>query len=429
MNPAENQAFRPLSGLEASTLHGAPLLDCIEASRLRLHAACDPASVADDLLREVARVVEARRASLMLINPLTGRMRIVAAVGLPREMVGHDLVPATRRISDWVLRERRAVVVHGKVSDQRFDGSARDDPVESALSVPLVSARGGIGVLNLSRIRPATAFTPDDLAAVEAIAPPMTSLLEEVQEVEAARAGWRGRAASRGERRADTPGGDTRRYRVAMAHVESWRVGGDEVERVAHRDGGLTLMAMDVLGCSGAALAAGALVRGLFLAHARYNRSPAEIARLINEALAQHPAEHVQAYLWLAHLSADGLLVSCNAGYPAPLGLPGDGVEGTMLLVGGPTVGAQHDARYGEERLRMLPGDAVLVTSDGLLGACNAAGHAFGRARAHDSAREMRNHSLEHVAHALCEEAASHAGRIVPIDDMLVLLVRFTRED
>ena len=395
----------------------------------RLDPSGDATQATADFLSSLAHLVGATRGSLMMINPHTGRLRIMAALGLPVAMVGQDLVPAPRRISDWVLLQRHAVIVNGEIHDQRFEGSAARDHIVSAMSVPLLGMQGPLGVLNLARVSPAAVFDESDLAGVKRLTRQAAVLLERIQETDLVVAGWlrtRGR-----DREWDLPPAwdGTRRCRVAATRIEGRGFCGDGFERVAHADGGLSLMLFDVFGRGADALQLSGALRGLFLALARVHRSPAEIVHRIHDAVVRHvPGAH--AALWIAAVSPNGQLTSCCAGHPPPFCLPTDGATGQRLGAGGPPVGSDLDALvFAEERLRLLPGDAVVAVSDGLLLSADAMGETFGESRVEELMNELRRQPLDQMVERLCRESWRFGRGIAPIDDIIGLALRFTREE
>ncbi len=386
--------------------------------------------VGNELLGIMVETSGATRASLMLSNPHTGRLRILAGVGLPVEVIGQDLKPALRRISDWVFRERRPLILNGEVRDQRFEGSAPRNGIDSALSVPLVGGHGPFGVLNLARVSPAAVFEAEDMAQIEELARPLVAILEDLQELEWAERSWRlVRTRTHIPRTLETGSHSTRCYQVALARTPSPLIGGDVCERTLHANGAQTLMLADVAGRGAAALTAGALLQGLFLGHARYTRSPAEMARLVNRELCERFAAECPAALWLAYVSSNGQITSCNGGFPEPLCIPKDGADPRWLSAGGPLAGVSADAAYEQETIQLLPGDAVLAVSDGVLGASDAAGHEFGLQRVEDLARELRHQPLARLVGEICDVALAFTGAPTPVDDLTVLGVRFSREE
>lgn len=400
----------------------------LDEARRELAARPDPSAACADLLAIVVEATRASRASLMLTNPRTGRLRIMAAFGLPADILGRDLEHAKRRISDWVLRERRPLLLNGEVNDQRFDGSAPAD-VESALCLPLLGAEGAIGVLNLARAGEGGRFGPVDLATGEHLARSLAGALDEIAERQIAEWGWRGlRTAASAVRRVAPGLFQSLRYQVALAHLESPLGGGDLSERVAHADGSQTVMTADVTGVGAEALVAAALTQGLFLALARPGRSPAEIAGQMNTELCRHLGPGRAVTMWIATLSSNGALVSCNAGFPPPFLVPMESDEVRLLEAGGPLAGVLGDAEYHEQTLRLLPGDAVVAVSDGVLRSRDATGREFGPTRVEEIAVEQRRQPLDRLAETICHEALEHGASSVPVDDLAVFAVRYSRD-
>jgi hypothetical protein len=410
-----------LTGVEAGARR-------LESTHQSLIAQLDPQRFSEDLLGVLVVAFAATRASLMTVNPQTGRLRIAAGVGLPPDIIGLDLKPGHRRISDWVMRERQPLILNGVVRDERFDGSATSGGIESAISIPLLGPHDVMGVVNLARTTNAPLFSEAELHDGERLGRAVAGILEEIEESERARRSWRrmsdeGAASVLGSETWATP-----RHQVAYARVLSPLAKADLVERLIHDDGTLALMLADVAGEGAPAHVLASFLRGLFLAFGRSTRSPEMMVRAINRELCQRPKERALAGLWISVLSPSGQLTSCNAGLPAPLSIPMDGGRVGLLESGGPMVGALADAAYRQTTVQLLPGDCVLAVTDGIVNAHNVAGEPFGWERVEALALEHRRHPLERLVSAVCDAARGHSG-IVPVDDLTALAVRFSRED
>jgi hypothetical protein len=406
---------------------GSAFVERLEQARRRLTSDLEVPNVARELLSALLEDNGAARGSIMLLNPDTGRLRIVAGFGLPPEAIGKDLKPAVRRISDWVLRENQPLVLNGEVRDQRFDGSDPRAGIDSALSLPLLGSRGPIGVLNLARVAAGSIFTPEDLDRIGGQVTPLGEYLERLQEHHWAFHGW---TKLRGALRSwPTEVHATRRYQMAVSLARSPRLAGDLYERMLHSSGAQSVLLGDVAGRGPIAIAAAALARGLFLAHARYSRSPAEIVRLMNLDLCEKFAGRSHLTLWVAHLTSAGEVVSCNAGFPEPLWIPIDGGRPRWLQSGGPPAGVQPEASYEQERIQLLPGDIVLGVTDGVLRATNPAGAELGLDPIEELAVEMRRRPLDQVVDGVLQAAREFSGATDPVDDQAALALRFTRED
>jgi stage II sporulation SpoE-like protein/GAF domain-containing protein len=407
--------------------HGSALLDRLERMRHRLGPDLELPQVALDLLAAALEDAGATRGSIMLVNPDTGRLRIIAGVGLPPEAIGQDLKPAVRRISDWVLRESQPLVLNGEVRDHRFEGSDPRAEIDSALSLPLAGSRGPLGVLNLARVSAGSVFTPVDLERIRAEMAPLGELFERLQELHVALRSWRKLRTALRPWPVEVH--SSRRYQMAVSVARSSALAGDLCDRVLHGSGAQTVLLGDVAGRGALAIAAAALARGLFLAHARYSRSPAEIVRLMNLDLCEKCDGRSHLAVWVAHLTPTGGVVSCNAGFPEPLWIPIDGGAPRWLPVGGPLAGVDPGATYEQEHTQLLPGDVVLAVTDGVLRAGNPAGEELGLERLEERAGELRRRPLDQLVSGVLDLAREFSGAGDPVDDQAALALRFSRED
>lgn len=145
----------------------------------------------------------------------------------------------------------------------------------------------------------------------------------------------------------------------------------------------------------------------------------------MNAELHQRCSGRVSAALWVAQLSAAGQLVTCNAGYPPALWIPADDSPVVHLSTGGAMAGQTAQPTYEEEQVRLLPGDVLVVVSDGVLASRNVMGLPFGEERVAEIAIEMRRHPLDSLVNAILEGVQAYSGRQTPTDDLSVFAVRF----
>jgi sigma-B regulation protein RsbU (phosphoserine phosphatase) len=166
-------------------------------------------------------------------------------------------------------------------------------------------------------------------------------------------------------------------------------------------------------------------VQGLFVTLASPERSAAGIAARLGAEVHQRLGPRCATAAWIAQLSTRGELSYCNAGHSWPLWVPADGSVITRLDCGGPLLGALPAARYEEERLRLLPGDVLLLASDGVLGARGATDRPFGVERLAETATSLRGLPLARLAEGVLEAVVEYSARPVPTDDLTALALRF----
>ena len=416
---------------------GAPAAPAPAEIAARVAEACAAVAAVPDILvacgEFLSLLVEASgatRASLMLINPQTGRLTIASAHGLPVNLTGQDLPFNPRSIAEWVLRNQRPLILNGAVKEERFEGCDRS--VESAISLPVEGFDGPVGVVNLARPTAHQAFDEPEMMTVARLLYPIGVAVERVHRAVLGERCLRHLQARPGEWvHTMLPEGATasHRFEFGLARVPCERVAGDLCVRVPHASGGQTLMAAD---CSAAGVGSAfmtAFTHGMLVATASPERSAVALVARLNAGLHGRLAPGSHLALWVGQLSGSGQLSYCNAGMAAPLWVPADDNPARPLDAGGPVAGALHQPNYREETLQLLPGDLVLGASNGVLLARDGAGECFGLERLAELVAELRRQPLDRVTRAVCEAARNFGGRPVPVDDLTVFAFRYSPGD
>lgn len=125
----------------------------------------DPREALDLILDEIVTTLGASSASIALLNPDNGTLRIEVQRGLPRPATGHELKPGIG-ITGWVVLHGKPVLVPDVTKDARY--LALRDDVKSELAVPLELGGRVIGVVNCDSDR-AGAFGEKDLGLLTRI--------------------------------------------------------------------------------------------------------------------------------------------------------------------------------------------------------------------------------------------------------------------
>ncbi len=428
--PHTESAGRPRPAVDAMRLPPSLAAELLEQS-LNCAPIIDLSDVGSRLLAPLVSATHALRASLMLVNPDTGKLRIVAGMGLARQLIGHDVEWRPNSISEWVFRKRQGLVLHGTVKRDGLVGTGEGE-IESAICVPLESDGHVIGVLNLACTGDVAPFSDDTMHAVSALLPPVAAAVE--------RALWANQcsriadqlAAARGlaGRTMLVPGRyEGRNYEMGYRRLSCTREGGAVCERVPLANGGHVLAALDPRADGVDALLGATFALGVFSAIAHTEKSAAAIVSRLNiELCTRHPGRGEMG-VWVGLLSPSGQLTSCTAGYSPTLWLPEDDSPVALVQSGGPLVGADASAHWDEESVRLLPGDVIAAVSPGVLGARNVTALPFGPSRVEEIIRERWHQPMDGVAEGVIEGALAFSGRPVPIADLCVLAVRFTPGD
>lgn len=170
------------------------------AAALALEVAAEESDAARTLLqtaREVARLIDpdavvragldsavkltgAATGSVMLYDDSGVNLRIVAALGLPSEIVERTSVRPGDGIAGWVAISGQPLVVEDLPGR---DTPARSRGIRSAASVPVADDDGVLGVLNVGSLDHPSRFTSTDLETLEAVAYQMAAALRNARAI------------------------------------------------------------------------------------------------------------------------------------------------------------------------------------------------------------------------------------------------------
>jgi PAS domain S-box-containing protein len=196
-------------------------------------------------------------------------------------------------------------------------------------------------------------------------------------------------------------------YEVAAYYQPARQVGGDFYDFLPLPDGQLGLIVGDVSGKGVPAALVMAITRTMLQAAYRLG-SPGEILEQVNNSLYQDIPPNMYVTCLAALLdSRTGRLQYANAGHDLPYLCHADGVS--KLRATGMPLGLMPGMGYEQKEITLMPGDSLLLYSDGLV-------------EAHDPQREM--FGFPRVQGFV----GAHPGGATLIDSLLAELGRFTGE-
>ena len=209
---------------------------------------------------------------------------------------------------------------------------------------------------------------------------------------------------------------------LAAVSIPCRTVGGDFFDYVEVTSGGFGFALGDVAGKGPPAALLAATVQSNFVAHAPISTTPAEAIAKINKALLRRAVEARFATMFYGVVASDGTLAYCNAGQEPPLVMR-DGGE-AWLEIGGPVIGLLPIAQYEAGATPLASGDLVIVCSDGVTEARDAAGNEFGRDRMLEAIAGMRGERPETVLDRLVGAVREFSRGAAQADDITALVLR-----
>jgi len=219
-------------------------------------------------------------------------------------------------------------------------------------------------------------------------------------------------------------GGPGQGFEVGATLVPARAVGGDLF--LHFRDGARVFVLVgDVSGKGIAAALFMARTKTVFEAAAERAHDPGAILEQVNHGLCRgnESGMFVTAAVGVLDL-ASGELALALAGHDPPVLVPAVGAPAPVAVEGGRVLGLIDTPDFPVNRLRLAPGDAVVLFTDGVGEAQDAAGGFFGVERVVACLVASRERSAAGVTEALLGAVRSFAGDAPQSDDITILTLR-----
>ena len=200
-------------------------------------------------------------------------------------------------------------------------------------------------------------------------------------------------------------------------------VGGDMFEVLRVSDDRLVLAVGDVCGKGIPAALFMAVAVTLLRTLARQLGSPAEVlGRLNDELAAQNPRG---MFVTMACLEVRGRRVTCaNAGHDAALLTGPSGPPRPVFPSSGTVLGLFPGQVYASETLELADGDGLVLYTDGVTEAANAANELFGDERLQAHLAGTAGSTAADAVEGLLREVRGFAGGSPQSDDITILVLR-----
>jgi sigma-B regulation protein RsbU (phosphoserine phosphatase) len=213
-------------------------------------------------------------------------------------------------------------------------------------------------------------------------------------------------------------------FDVAATTIPCRTVGGDFFDYIELSGGEVGFVVGDVAGKGVAAALLAAGVQTNVVAHASVAADPADLMARVNRALLRRIIESRFATMCYGALSATGRLRYSNAGQEPPIVVrAGGAIE--ALDVGGPVLGLLTRAAYDCGETTLVPGDLVVMFSDGVTEATDTGGEQYGRERLQRALAGAHGRDPERVLDELLASINVFAGTAPQADDITVLILRY----
>jgi sigma-B regulation protein RsbU (phosphoserine phosphatase) len=202
------------------------------------------------------------------------------------------------------------------------------------------------------------------------------------------------------------------------------RVGGDFLDTFFVGESRLFFAVGDVAGKGVPAALFMARTMGLLRLEAGRGVSLPRMLYRVNHLLCQGNASSLFVTLAAASLDVPtGELSYVNGGHAAPVRLSADGDASFLSRPAGILLGAFEERNFPAERVRLRPGDRIILYTDGVTEAHDREGHMFGAERLLETLASLSRLETQPLVESLLQRVLEFGGGQPPADDVAILSV------
>jgi sigma-B regulation protein RsbU (phosphoserine phosphatase) len=213
-------------------------------------------------------------------------------------------------------------------------------------------------------------------------------------------------------------------FRIAGSSIASHQVGGDYFDVAPVGRGGWSMVVADVSGKGVSSALLAGFLQGAFLLGGDTPAQIREMLRRVNTFLYERTQGEKYATLFYGALLSDGTLHWANAGQCTPILLHRSGEMEALETTGMP-VGILDIGEFEVRTLRLAPGDKLVIFSDGLTEAQNAAGQYFEMQRIRLLLRSCADMSCEMLHRTMLNAVTNFTGGEPQQDDVTLVVAEY----
>lgn len=420
-------------------------LQLLQEENLRLRRAVEELSILNDLARAISASLDSKQImqtiiqrSLRAVNAEQGVITMVEEEAVdPIKTLVRAVTHSTQQeqfhlhqaLVGWMHLHKKPLIVKSPQTDERFRGVHWDESIHSLVCVPMLVKSKLKGVLTVYNKKDMKEFTDDDQRLLAILA------AQSAQIVENARLNEREKLFLKIQQEVQLaakiqsdllphscptiPG-----YELASTNIPAQEVGGDHYDFIPIDDSRIAICLGDV---SGKGLPASLLMANLqatLRSQVLTDPTPRQCVERANTLLFQSTGPEKYATLFYCVLDFHNhALGFTNAGHEFPILVSSSG-DVHRLKSGGVPLALMESFPFEQDAMTIAPGDLLVISSDGIAEAMNAAHEQFGDERLCDLISRLRTRPASEVLNAIIAAVKEHTGTSPQMDDMTLVVLK-----
>ena len=398
------------------------------------NSSLDLDEVLSRVMDEVISSTRAERGFVMLHGE-DGVPVFRAARGMDQSTIDDPQFQISRSVVERVAREGQPILTSDAQRDDRFSmrQSVVDLRLRSILCVPLKTKDSISGTVYVDNRLQAGIFTQADLDLLTAIASTAAIAIENARLYQVAIE--KGRLEREAQMAFQIQAGLLPRttpqlpgWEFATRWLPAREVSGDYYDFIQLDKGKLGVVMADVSDKGMPAALFMALTRSIVRASVDHTPSPAGGIANANRLVCADSTGGMFVTLFYGLLApATGQLTYVNAGHNPPLIYQGETGQLTGLTGTGTALGIAPDAEYEQQTVTLVPGDFLVLYTDGVTDATDTDLREFGLDRLQHVMLDHRHASAGEIVSALGEALEDFTGSAQQFDDIAAVVVKRVR--
>jgi sigma-B regulation protein RsbU (phosphoserine phosphatase) len=324
---------------------------------------------------------------------------------------------------------KKPLLLNDPANDDRFRGVNWDGAIRNALSVPLMTKSAMTGMLTVYNKSGGEKFADDDQRLLAIIAAQSAQVIENARLFEKEKQLLQIQSEMRlaaeiqlGLLPKTAP--EIAGYSIVGTSIPAQSVGGDYYDFIRIDERRLALCLGDVSGKGMPAALLMANLQATLRGQTIVSASARECVSRANRLLVESTSSDKYATLFYGILDlSEHTFQYTNAAHNPPVHLRTDG-SSTFLKKGGIMLGMLTDIEFETDTVSLAPGDLLIIYSDGITEAFNAADEDFGEERLMDVLMKHRITPVQQLMEEILSHVRAFMGNAPQSDDMSLLIVR-----
>jgi len=398
-----------------------------------LNSSLDLDVVLENVMDRVIEVTGAERGFLMLRNEGNGDLEFKVARGIDRQALTSPEFQVSTTIIRKVVQTRQPLLTDNAQFDKRF---TRGESImilglRSILCVPILVRERMTGLVYVDNRLQAGLFNEGHRELLAAFAMQAGIAIENARLYQVAVE--KGRMEKELQMAQDIQRGLLPHvlpilpgYDIAAAWHSAREVAGDFYDYFPANGDGLGVVIADVSDKGAPAAIFMAVARSLIRGAALASDTPEAMLRQTNLTLLQDTESGMFVTVYYAILHPGGQVTGVNAGHNRPLLVRASQGAHEFLPRGGRPLGWFEDLPVSAISVQLVPGDVMVLYTDGLTEAENRRGEPFGEDRLVDVVQECAGQPAEKIKARLIAAVETFRDGAPPFDDLTLVVVRYT---